>query len=86
MRIPRSVAGRARPYRWPSRVTRYRERGGDGGALAQSSIIGFYDPCVGEPKQLRIVYQFQRRRHEVTVNDLDPVDLPMRCTVSARQA
>ena len=45
----------------------------------QASLLGFYDPCIGEPKQLHIVYLFRRRRHEVVVNDLDEVALPMRC-------
>jgi|GEM_PF-5976474 len=47
--------------------------------LLQASLLGFYDPCIGEPKQLRIVYLFRRRRHEVVLDDLDEVALPMRC-------
>jgi hypothetical protein len=48
----------------------------------QAALVGFYDPCVGEAKQLRIVYIFQRQRHEVTINDLDAVALPLRGTLA----
>lgn len=41
--------------------------------------MGFYDPCMGEPKQLKIKYQFQRKFHEVIVDDTAPVACPLRC-------
>ena len=47
--------------------------------LAKNQLLGFYDPCYGEKKQLRITYQFQSKLHQITVSDHEAVDLPMRC-------
>lgn len=47
-------------------------------AGSKASLIGFYDPCMGEHKKLRIVYFFKRRLHEVIVSDEEPVSLPLR--------
>jgi len=44
-------------------------------------LIGFYDPCVGETKKLKIVYMFKRRMHKVIVNDDETVSLPLRAHV-----
>ncbi|KAI1316026.1 hypothetical protein EDD11_010489 [Mortierella claussenii] len=48
------------------------------GGHSKNHILGFYDPCLGEKKQLRIRYEFQKRIHEVIVADLDHVALPVR--------
>ncbi|CAH1760477.1 15182_t:CDS:10 [Entrophospora sp. SA101] len=40
---------------------------------SQLSIPGFYDPCMGEKKKLRIRYQFKRKIHEVIVDDRSTV-------------
>ncbi|KAJ3315239.1 hypothetical protein HDV04_003632 [Boothiomyces sp. JEL0838] len=48
------------------------------GGHSKSNLIGFYDPCFGEKKQLRITYQFQGRLHQVTVGDKMPVAAPLR--------
>ncbi|KAF8928409.1 hypothetical protein BGZ58_009677, partial [Dissophora ornata] len=48
------------------------------GLVADNHILGFYDPCLGEKKQLRIRYEFQKRMHEVVVADMDHVALPVR--------
>ncbi|KAJ3301520.1 hypothetical protein HDV03_000696 [Kappamyces sp. JEL0829] len=48
------------------------------GGYSKSQIIGFYDPCFGERKQLRITYQFQGKVHQVTVKDKAAVDAPLR--------
>jgi DnaJ family protein C protein 11 len=48
------------------------------GGHSKSNLIGFYDPCYGEKKHLRIIYQFQGRLHEVTVGDKQPVAAPLR--------
>ncbi|RHZ76473.1 hypothetical protein Glove_197g58 [Diversispora epigaea] len=48
------------------------------GGYSKSNIMGFYDPCMGEPKQLRIKYRFQRKIHEVSVDDSLPVACPLR--------
>lgn len=47
--------------------------------ISQSNILGFYDPCLGEAKQLIIKYRFQHRLHEVSVDDTAPVACPLRC-------
>ncbi|KAI8348676.1 hypothetical protein B0O80DRAFT_462011 [Mortierella sp. GBAus27b] len=48
------------------------------GGHSKNHILGFYDPCLGEKKQLRIRYEFQKRMHEVVVADMDHVVLPVR--------
>ncbi|KAF9963438.1 hypothetical protein BGZ65_003394 [Modicella reniformis] len=48
------------------------------GGHSKTHILGFYDPCLGEKKQLRIRYEFQKRLHEVVVADMDHVVLPAR--------
>jgi len=48
------------------------------GGYSKSNIMGFYDPCMGERKQLKIKYQFQRKFHEVIVDDTAPVACPLR--------
>ncbi|KAF9027977.1 hypothetical protein CPC16_008198 [Podila verticillata] len=48
------------------------------GGHSKNHILGFYDPCLGEKKQLRIRYEFQRRMHEVVVADLASVAAPVR--------
>lgn len=42
----------------------------------KSELPGFYDPCVGEEKQLRIQYSFRDHKFEVTVRDEEPVRIP----------
>ncbi|CAG8463900.1 2826_t:CDS:10 [Paraglomus occultum] len=48
------------------------------GGRSKSSIMGFYDPCLGEKKQLRIKYLFKRKEHEVIMDDTAPVACPLR--------
>ncbi|BGP19685.1 hypothetical protein JCM10213_001861 [Rhodosporidiobolus nylandii] len=45
---------------------------------SKSSLLGFYDPALGEKKQLRVRYRFKGRLHEVTYKDREAVGLPMR--------
>lgn len=47
-------------------------------ASSKAGLLGFYDPCPGEPKSLRIKYVFRRRMHEVTIDDTDVLGIPMR--------
>ncbi|RUS23257.1 hypothetical protein BC937DRAFT_89727 [Endogone sp. FLAS-F59071] len=51
------------------------------GGHSKYNIMGFYDPCMGERKKLRIKYRFQRSLHEVTVEDTAPVACPLRSHV-----
>jgi DnaJ family protein C protein 11 len=47
-------------------------------AASKASIVGFYDPCPDEPKQLRIRYEFRGTMHEVTIDDHDELKAPLR--------
>ena len=42
----------------------------------KADIPGFYDPCVGERKYLRVRYEFRGTAHEVTVEDSEPLVIP----------
>ena len=44
----------------------------------KSLVPGFYDPCVGEAKHLRVQYTFRGALHEVTVEDSEPLVIPRR--------
>ncbi|KAG0054862.1 hypothetical protein BGZ83_010200 [Gryganskiella cystojenkinii] len=48
------------------------------GGHSKNHILGFYDPCLGEKKQLRIRYEFQKQLHEVVVADTSAVVAPVR--------
>ena len=48
------------------------------GGHSKSNMIGFWDPCLGEKKQLDIVYQFQGKLHHVQVDDKAAVAAPLR--------
>ncbi|XJO71805.1 hypothetical protein BDV3_001255 [Batrachochytrium dendrobatidis] len=48
---------------------------------AKHNIIGFWDPCLGKKKRLRITYQFQGRVHQVEVDDKAAVAGPLRGTL-----
>ncbi|KAJ1345069.1 hypothetical protein BSLG_000584 [Batrachochytrium salamandrivorans] len=48
------------------------------GGHSKSSIIGFWDPCLGEKKRLRITYQFHGRVHQIEVDDKTAVAAPLR--------
>lgn len=52
-----------------------------GGGYSKSSMIGFFDPAFGEKKRLRITYQFQKRIHQVEVDDKASVAAPLRGNV-----
>ncbi len=47
-----------------------------GGGL--STLMGFYDPCPGDDKQLRVRYRFHGALHEVTVGEADALRIPQR--------
>ena len=48
------------------------------GGFSKSNMIGFYDPCLGEKKRLRITYRFQERLHLVEISDRETLALPLR--------
>lgn len=48
------------------------------GGHSKSGLIGFYDPCLGEDKQLRITYTFQSRLHQIQVGDKKSLAAPLR--------
>ena len=43
---------------------------------SKSVIPGFYDPCIGEKKYLRVRYEFRGFLHEVTVENSEPLMIP----------
>ncbi|XP_028393566.1 dnaJ homolog subfamily C member 11-like [Dendronephthya gigantea] len=42
----------------------------------KSQISGFYDPCIGEEKSLRVRYLFRDTLHEVTVEENEALRIP----------
>ncbi|KAK4422890.1 Chaperone protein dnaJ 13 [Sesamum alatum] len=44
--------------------------------VKKSGIMGFCDPCPGEPKQLYVEYTYRGARYEVTVDDYDELLIP----------
>ncbi|KAJ1302061.1 hypothetical protein OPQ81_000895 [Rhizoctonia solani] len=48
------------------------------GSRSKAGLLGFYDPCLGERKSLRVKYTFRSRLHQVTFDDRAPVELPLR--------
>lgn len=51
----------------------------DGGSSFQSGLPGFYDPCVGEEKSLKVLYQFRGVMHQVVSGDTEPLRIPKQC-------
>lgn len=45
----------------------------------QSGLPGFYDPCVGEEKSLKVLYQFRGVMHQVVSGDAEPLRIPKQC-------
>ncbi|XP_047351105.1 dnaJ homolog subfamily C member 11 [Vespa velutina] len=44
---------------------------------SKSQLPGFYDPCVGEEKQLLIQYLFHNQTHECIIKDTEPLRIPV---------
>ncbi|CAL5432648.1 unnamed protein product [Camellia sinensis] len=44
--------------------------------VKKSGIMGFCDPCPGEPKQLRVEYTYHGDRYEVVVDDYEELLIP----------
>lgn len=43
---------------------------------SKCSLPGFYDPCPGEDKNLRVRYLFHAVTHEVTIADTESLRIP----------
>ncbi|XP_033641922.1 dnaJ homolog subfamily C member 11-like [Asterias rubens] len=43
---------------------------------SKTGLPGFYDPCVGEDKNLRVNYTFRGEPHECTIADSEPLRIP----------
>lgn len=44
------------------------------------------DPCIGEPKKLRIRYLFRDQVHQVTIDDEQTVRAPIKCKLGDLQS
>lgn len=44
--------------------------------VKKSGIMGFCDPCPGQPKQLYLAYTYHSQTFEVTVGDYDELSIP----------
>ncbi|CDZ98500.1 Molecular chaperone (DnaJ superfamily) [Phaffia rhodozyma] len=44
----------------------------------KAGLLGFWDPCLGAKKSLRVRYLFKGRLHEVVIKDREPLVLPLR--------
>ena len=47
--------------------------------VRQAQINGFYDPCIGEEKSLRVRYLFRDNLHEVTIDENEALAIPRQC-------
>ncbi|KAJ3213085.1 hypothetical protein HDU67_003401 [Dinochytrium kinnereticum] len=54
------------------------------GGYSKSNLMGFYDPCLGESKSLRITYSFRGNLHFLEVRDTSAVAAPLRGIFSLR--
>ena len=54
------------------------------GGRAKYNLIGFWDPCIGEPKKLRVRYLFKDVLHEVTVDDMSGLRIPVKGELKLR--
>ncbi|KAG7477701.1 hypothetical protein MATL_G00072480 [Megalops atlanticus] len=43
---------------------------------SKAGLPGFYDPCVGEEKSLKLLYQFRGVMHQVLSGDTEPLRIP----------
>ncbi|KAL7423448.1 hypothetical protein Q5752_001028 [Cryptotrichosporon argae] len=48
------------------------------GGRGKHALLGFYDPCIGESKRLRVRYLFRDREHVVDVDDAAPLRAPVK--------
>ena len=50
---------------------------------SKSYLIGFYDPCIGEEKELAIKYKFRSKFHFVKIHDEESLVAPLRSHIIA---
>ena len=48
----------------------------------QWQLSGFYDPCIGEAKSLKVRYEFRETMHEVVIRDDEILRIPLQCKFS----
>uniref|UniRef100_A0A8B9H264 DnaJ (Hsp40) homolog, subfamily C, member 11b n=1 Tax=Astyanax mexicanus TaxID=7994 RepID=A0A8B9H264_ASTMX len=46
---------------------------------SKAGLPGFYDPCVGEEKSLKLLYQFRGVMHQVLSGDTEALRIPKQC-------
>eukprot|EP00795_Rhopilema_esculentum_P007159 gene7159-12817_t len=46
---------------------------------SKANLSGFYDPCIGEEKSLKLVYEFRELLHEVVIKDDETLRIPLQC-------
>ncbi|KAF7236191.1 hypothetical protein EYD10_17080, partial [Varanus komodoensis] len=46
---------------------------------SKAGLPGFYDPCVGEEKSLKVLYQFRGVLHQVMSSDNEALRIPKQC-------
>uniref|UniRef100_A0A4W4EL50 DnaJ homolog subfamily C member 11 n=1 Tax=Electrophorus electricus TaxID=8005 RepID=A0A4W4EL50_ELEEL len=46
---------------------------------SKAGLPGFYDPCVGEEKSLKLLYQFRGIVHQVVSGDTEALRIPKQC-------
>ncbi|KAK8854909.1 hypothetical protein IAR55_003648 [Kwoniella newhampshirensis] len=51
------------------------------GGKGKFNLLGFWDPCIGENKKLRVRYLFRGKLHEVTVDDVIALRAPVKAHV-----
>lgn len=55
-------------------------------ACVQAGLPGFYDPCVGEDKSLKVLYQFRGVMHQVLSADTEALRIPKQCKIPIMQS
>uniref|UniRef100_A0A8C7S7I5 DnaJ homolog subfamily C member 11 n=1 Tax=Oncorhynchus mykiss TaxID=8022 RepID=A0A8C7S7I5_ONCMY len=49
---------------------------------SKAGLPGFYDPCVGEDKSLKLLYQFRGVMHQVLSADTEALRIPKQCNTT----
>ncbi|XP_076801380.1 dnaJ homolog subfamily C member 11-like [Clavelina lepadiformis] len=46
--------------------------------ITKSGLPGFYDPCPGHEKKLKVVYKFRGRQHQALIDDKEALRIPLK--------